>query len=506
MDVGLIFEYAKIVLRELWNHKFKALFLFSIVSFLVLVLGLFRSSSFETSATIFADNQNILKPLLSNQAAQSNVQDATRVVKDMILSPSLLTDVVVELHKGELLSPIQIGEYIRVLRARLSVSGLGSSYIKVSYSDETSEAAYVTLNEVIDQFINTSVQKQRSESREAFVFINNQVEQYKDQLVSAEERLKQFRSENFDGRSSDVDTSIATLRSQIENLKISIEEDQTKLKELGKQLASESQFASRQYKEDVYAERLRDLESRLSVLLLSYTEDYPDVVSLRYQIDDVKNTIRENASRETADTASDDTESVINPIYQELRSRESQIVTDMQAKQKRIVALERLLQEEFERRGRIAERSAEEAELTRDYNVTKKIYEDMLERKEKARLSMTLNIEGQGVTYRVQEPVTLPLKPKGLRFVHFVLAGPFLGVAAVIGCFIVFVFLDPRVRRDEDLASIDADIVAVVPHVYSPISKAILRKDIVLMVFLFLLLIGGYLSLAFASKLGVLTL
>jgi protein tyrosine kinase modulator len=358
-------------------------------------------------------------------------------------------------------------------------------------------------------FIKASSDEQRSESREAFLFIDNQVKQYKDQLVLAEERLKEFSAYNFDGRDGDVDASISRLRSQIEELKISLDEDKETVIALNKQLENESEYSTQKFKADIYGERLNDLETQRNTLLLSYTEDYPDVVSLTYQIEDVKKSMRDAASAEKKKgkarpkVSASDEDAVLNPLYQELRSRLSQINTDILAKRKRLSAFEKLQEDEYERRKRIAERGAQEAELTRDYNVTKRIYEDMLERKEKARLSMTLNIEGQGVTYRIQEPALPPLNPVGLRFLHFVLMGPFLGLFAVLGLVVLYVLVDPRIRFSENLAGFPVKTLAVIPHINTKFSKRVMRTDIIVCFILGIAIMAIYVALAYLSKMGL---
>ena len=508
MDFTLLLKYVNVVFREAWQRKFLCLLGFALVSFTVLGVGMFWSSKFEVSATIFADNQNILKPLLNNQAEQSSVQNQTKVVQEMMHSPRILKQVVEAVYGDEVFArPEALGQKINQLRSKLKISGLGSNYIKVSYSDSTAEEAYVVINEVIDVFIKASSDDQRSESREAFMFIDNQVKQYKDQLVLAEEKLKTFRANNFDGRDGDVDASISKLRAQIEELKISLDEDKSTINSLQQQLKTESEFSSQKFKADVYSERLNVLETQRNNLLLLYTEDYPDVVSLTYQIEDVRKAIQDAAK--TNKTAKDgagrsEDEMILNPLYQELRSRLSIVQTDMQAKQKRLLAFESLQEQEYERRKRIAERNAQEAELTRDYTVTKKIYEDMLERKEKARLSMTLNIEGQGVTYRIQEPALPPLNPIGLRFVHFVVLGPIAGFLAVLSLLVAFVLVDQRIRFAEKLAVFSVPTLAVIPHVNTAFSRRVVRSDMIICIILGLLIMAAYVGLAYASKTGLL--
>lgn len=504
MDITFLITYIRVVIKELWQHRFLCLVGFAAISFSVLVVGMAWPSKFETSATIFADNQNILKPLLHNQAAQSEVQNQTRVVRDMIHSPRILKRVVDTVYgENSFRSAEDLGQKINELRAKLSIFGVGSNYIKISYSDSTPDEAYKVINATVDVFIKTSSEEQRSESREAFQFIDNQVKQYKDQLVRAEERLKNFRSQNFDGRDGDVNASIRKLRDQIEELKITIDEDKTSISVLESQLKNESEYSSKKFKANVYIERLEDLETQMNTLLLTYTEDYPDVVSLKYQIDDIKRAIRESEETRASSKNNDDDELIANPLYQELRSKVSTLKTGVKAKNKRLLALDGLLENEYERRRRIAERGAEESELTRDYNVTKKIYEDMLERKEKARLSMTLNVEGQGVTYRIQEPALPPLNPVGLRFMHFVAIGPILGALLIFGLFVVFVFMDKRIRFPDDLSGLEVPVLAHIPRARTELTNRKLKIDIFVYFFLGLVILSAYAGLAFASKLGL---
>ena len=502
MDLSLLFTFLKIVCREAWQRKFLCMFGFAAVSFLVLIIGMSWPSKFEASATIFADNQNILRPLLQNQAAQSEVQNQTKVVRDMMHSPRILDKVIDRVFDAADFDSVEDrGQLINTLRSKIKIQGLGSAYMKISYSDKTALDAYRVINELVSIFIRSSSDEQKSESREAFLFIDNQVRQYKDQLLLAEERLKEFRSSNFDGRDGDVDASINRLRDQIEELKIGQDEDKTTIATVKKQLANETQYSAKRFKEDVYSERLIDLKSRKDNLLLSYTEDYPDVVSLSYQIDDIERIIREANDAPESDESSK--EAIANPLYQELRSRLSIAQTNFKTKGKRLSALEALLLLEYERRKRIAERGAEESELTRDYNVTMRIYEDMLERKERARLSMTLNVEGQGVTYRVQEPALPPLNPIGLRFLHFVVLGPIVGVFFILGLVVLYIMMDQKLRFTDALSKFNVKTLAIVPHVATPFTRRVLKIDMVVCFLLGLLIMASYVGLAYASKVGL---
>src|SRR5690606_23255452 len=174
---------------------------------------------------------------------------------------------------------------------------------------------------------------------------------------------------------------------------------------------------------------------------------------------------------------------VENPLYEELRKQLQAADVDLRGQKRRMQSLTHLQEQEFERAQRVAANQAEMSELTRDYNVTRGVYEDMLQRKEAARLSMSLDIEGQGVTYRIQEPATFPLKPTGLYFIHFAFIGPFIGLFLPLGWILLYVMLAPHIRSARILQKqlpVDIELLGVIPHYNSPLGERLLRKDVIL--------------------------
>src|SRR3546814_12972129 len=104
-----------------------------------------------------------------------------------------------------------------------------------------------------------------------------------------------------------------------------------------------------------------------------------------------------------------------------------------------------MLAQEIERSGRIAASESSLAELTRDYEVNRDLYQDLLKRRENARVSMNLDAERRRLSFRIQEPATVQLRPSGLRLLP--VPGPALillrvGPSAVS---VGFIKLDPRV-------------------------------------------------------------
>ncbi len=504
-QAAYLFEFIRVLLREAIRYKTWVVLCFACVSLVVLGAGLVFPKKFISSTTIHADQQNIIKPLLEGQAATTSVSDQARIVNEVVMSPRLLQQVVIDL--GLAADPdnqLAVEAEVNKLRGGLRVENMGTDFIKIQFMGSDPSRVYNTLSKVTDLFLKNSSENKRKESSEAYRFIDKQVKTYKAQLQEADEKLKNFTANNFDGTEDSVKARIADLRQEIETIKLDIEEASTRVFSLEKELSSESQFVERRFRSDVYREQLMEAQARLDTLKLTYTDDYPDVVALRHQIEDMKRAMRETDQRQARSERNNSADSNLNPLYEDLRKRIATEKVELDSKRRRLDRTENILKEEYARLQRIATRQAELAELTRDYDVNKSIYENMLERKEKARLSMTLDVEGQGVTFRVQEPATYPLTPNGLRFMHFVLLGPLLGVLAPVGVLVLYVQFDPRIRfRGQLEAASKVPILGVVPHIASPLSKRVMRSDVILLGGFLFLVMCVYLSIALARHKGL---
>ncbi len=492
MELSELLNYLKILWRELLRLRFSAVIGYITITSLVALIGYTWPVKFESSTTIYADHQNIIRPLLDDTTKVSRVPDQTRIVREMIYSPRLLQKAIkATWPETKSIPPEDLERIVNRIRSNTLVQGLGQSYIKITYSDSTAHRTYQFLSKLTELFISDSSSTQQQKSQEAFTFIDAQVSQYKQQLLEAESRLKEFNTNNFDGRDQDVDKRISELRQEIETLKLNIDEDRSKIEILKRQLTQESEFSAKARKADLYQELISDLQSELDLRLLTLKEDHPDIVDLRLKLQDMTDAlIAAETAREKKEAYTPRVnERTINPFFAEQKIKLADSEVNLQTKQRRLKATKKLLAQEFERRKRIAERQAELAELTRDTDVTRDIYEDMLASKEKARLSMTLSAEGQGITFRIQEPSEYPLTPSGLRFIYFYIAAPILGFTFVIGALFVYIMVDPRIRMSNLFDGMGGvSVLAEVPHLHRPITHWWQNRDILLL----FLLIGGF--------------
>lgn len=501
-----IADFLKVLFKEIFARRVMVTLVFAGTLLTVITLGLIYPLNYVSNTTIHADQQNIIAPLLEGQAEVTRVADQTRIVREVIYSPRILSQVISDLDLADPESTPKDLELMQdELRQSLAVESVGPGFIRVSTNTPSATRSFNVVKKVTELFIQDVSASKRSESREAFEFIDKQVKTYKSQLQQAEERLKAFKAQNTDGTEEGVNARITQLRADIESMELDLEDARTRAYSLETQLSKESRYSAKAYRADVYRERLVEAQEQLATLQLSYKDTYPDIVELKHQISDLRKAIREarNLDRDTSRNRSN-SETVLNPLYEQLRLELSNSRIRVSTLQRRLRSTRGLLEEEYQRLKRIAEQDAQLSELTRDYNVNKEIYENMLDRKEKARLSMTLDIEGQGVTYKVQEPAVYPLNPTGPRFRHFVLLAPLLGVLLPIGLLVALIQLDPRVRFASKLHdSLDVPVIGTVPHIHTRLSQRVLRGDMVLLMLFLLLVFGAFIGIVLLRMQGV---
>jgi hypothetical protein len=136
----------------------------------------------------------------------------------------------------------------------------------------------------------------------------------------------------------------------------------------------------------------------------------------------------------------------MNPVYQQLRTQLAEVRRQGAASASRLATAQALLRDELERSRKILGDEGKVTALTRAQEVNKEMYEDLLKRRENARVSMSLDADGRSLGFQIQEPATVPLLPTGLRLMHFAATGLLVAILVPLLLLSVLVKHDPRAR------------------------------------------------------------
>jgi polysaccharide chain length determinant protein (PEP-CTERM system associated) len=447
---------------------------FALIALAALTAGMLWPRKYVASTTILAQESSIITPLMEGAAAPTANKNRANMARDVIFSRKVMAKI---LEAGGWMatnpSPVEQDRLAEAIKSRTQVQITRDNLITIAYSDNNAKRTFEVARAFAQLFISESLTSKQRESREAYEFINSQVEAYRAKLTDAEDKLKAYRDANADARpGSEADTAarISQLRTQIESARMDMMERRSMEGSLASQLNGESEVNTVQTANGVLQAQLGELQAQLNKLQLTYTDSYPDVVRIRHQIDDLKKQLAVADQRQQAGTPTAlDSNVMFNPAYQQIKTQLATARAASASAAARMGASESMLQAELKRSARIANSENVTAELTRDYNVNRDVYQDLLKRRENARVSMNLDAEQRGLNFLVQNPAVMPLSPTGLRFLHFGLAGMGLSLALPLGLLLALVWFDPRVRSVWQLEqAIGTPVLASIPFYPTP--------------------------------------
>jgi len=445
--------------EEFRRHKLTMIGLFTIIALGALALGLFLPKQYTSSTTILVEEGNIIGPLMEGRAVPTGIANRASITKEVAFSRKIMQEIL-EVGGWMQGNPDALAQdrLIERITGRTNISNPRENLIEISYTDSNPERAYEVTRRFGDLVIQESLATKERESREAYEFIDSQVSAYHLKLTEAESKLEAYRRANPDARpgiETDVNARIGELRRQVETSRMDLLDLRSQEHALQAQLTGESEISAVQTRAGQLRTRMAELQAERDRLLLNFTEQHPDVVRVRHQLADLDEELRrEDSRRETrlaeSPTALDGA-AAMNPLYAELRSKLAEARRRSAATAARVGNGQALLSEELARSSRIASSESTLSELTRDYEVNRDLYQDLLKRRENARVSMNLDAEHRGLSFRIQEPAALPLRHSGIRLLYTSSFG--LLIAVTVPLLVLFgkLRMDPRVRSPVDL-------------------------------------------------------
>lgn len=424
------------VLRGMWRFRWAGVIVAWVVAIAATVVVFRIPNQYEASARIYVDTQSILKPLMSGLAVQPNIEQQVGMLSRTLISRPNLEKLVrmADLDLGAT-NKTQQDKVIDDLSKNIKIGTTRENNLfTLSYRDSEQESAKRVIQSLVSIFVESSLGSSRKDTDSARVFLDEQIRTFEAKLEEAEARLKEFKLRNLEMQSPDGTDSagrLATLSRQLQDARLQLKEAENSRDAAKAQLEAErakpasarstSPFGSLGGAGDIGTPELDgriDAQKRnLDALLQRFTEKHPDVVSARRLIADLEaQKAREIAERrqklaEAAKEASADPGDAQSPAVQAM----GQMVA---ASEVQVAAL-RARVNEFMARFEAAKAAmrtapqleAEAAQLNRDYEITKRNYDNLVARRQSAMMSGDLESAAGVVDFRLIDPPRVSPKP-----------------------------------------------------------------------------------------------
>lgn len=439
-------------LRGIWKNRWIAI----VIAWPLLIAGVLvvdhLKDRYTAETKVYIDSSSVLKPLLRGLAIQSDFDATVRLMVRKLLSRPNLERAARQMDLDiNVQTPEQMERLLKNIRNRVNISGNRSGTYTITYSDEDRSLAIKMVQTLLDIFIEDTLGKSSTESDSAISFLNSQINKYDSLLQNAEERREAFKRKNVgimpeDG--ANYYTQLQQLNTQLENANRSLEEFTNRRNKIKSQLNSLTFSKNSESITTSYDKRISLQEIKLEDLLLLYTEEHPDVINAQLVLNSLKKRRKkelQGLQKNNQLTISD------NPVQQELQILITKTDADISSLQARASSF-RKKKAQLEKLVDILPKvEAELQRLNRDYEVHKKNYNELVGRREQARISEDVESGTEQVKFRIIEPPFAPLKADYPNRVLFDAAVLILALGAGYGIGLLISLFQPVFYNQNDL-------------------------------------------------------
>lgn len=377
---------------------------------------------YEASARVYVDTQSVLRPLLRGLAVQGNVgQEVELMTRTLLSRPNL--EKIARMTDMDLTAttPEQMEELLDRLKHKIMLAGHGRENLySLAYADADPAQAKRVVQSLLTLFVETSLGDSRKDSRSAQGFLDEQIKEYEARLFAAEEKLKEFKRKNIGMMPTDGGEYFSRLQAAMTRLssaQLELSVAVNRRDELRRQLRGEEPTfgmvapPKAQLMDSALDSRIQGLRMRLDDLLLQFTDKHPDVAALQRTINDLEEQKAAELAliQESAPQASNNLDT--NPVYQQLRISLGEAEATVAGLEVRVKQFQSEVEELKQAVDTIPKVEADFKRLNRDYDVNKKNYDTLLERRETAKMSEDAGKAGDNVKFRVVDPPFVPSEP-----------------------------------------------------------------------------------------------
>ncbi|MBJ6801414.1 chain-length determining protein [Geomonas sp. Red259] len=419
---------------------------FFVVVALLIMTAIFLVSyllprKYESSSTVFIE-KNVISELVKGLTVTPSMDDTINVLTYAITSRTLLTKVVESLDMN--LGKEGDEELIKELQKNLTVKVKEKNNLfTISFVHTDPRIARDLVNTLVRVYIEQSTSSKRGESYGATKFLSEQIQTFNQKLQSAEAEVNAYKR----SRGGVISIDEGKL---FEEINVA----QQKLYDLElrrRQLEGMRQVTRRS--NDPLQVKLASLQKRLDDLSVQYTDSYPDVLTVKGDIETVKAQLKERKGGESLP---------LDP--QELAKIDSEIAALKVAE----AGLRRHVDTNRQLLRSIPEAKAGLAKLEVERENQKKIYDELYSRHGQSEVSKQMEVQDKSTTFRIVDPAVLPTSPTSPNRLMIMLVGIAGAVAGSLFLLVLLDRVDSSAKDVDFVKSLGAPVLAVVPLMQIP--------------------------------------
>lgn len=440
-----IYKYISLYNRHKFLFIFVALTImssFSIASYLL-------PKKYEARCTGVIE-ANLVSDLIKGITVVPSMDQSVTDLRTALVSRNLIFKTIKEVDFGKRSNnDYALDRLIADIQANTTVSIKDKEYFTVTFRYGDPVVARVYVNALVRNFIEQTVNANRNETYEAGQFMDDQLELFKGRVIEKEREINQFKADK--GALANYD------RARI------IEEIDSSQRKLYDLKLRKTQLQEEMKASDPQRIQLLTLLARLNALRVQYTDNYPEVLAVKNQIEALQEELKEQKSA-GAKAASNGEMWKIEAELKAISASESDLERNIASRQELLVTIPPV------------KASLEKLESERSNQ--KNMYDLLLIRQNQLEVSKQVELKDKGISYQITEPASTPTSPVSPNRRKIMLMGILAGLAGGVGLLLGLDYLDPSVRSLQSLNQFGIPVLAVIPLIRSEReTRNIFRKD-----------------------------
>lgn len=458
-------DYLVMLRRRKWMVLIPTL----VVPILAYMVSLKLPNSYTSKTLVLVENQkvpeNYVKPIMTEDLSYR-----LGTMQEQILSRTRLQPIIERFHLYESSSAIddKLGEMRKAISVKPVLPDVGQRTggvpgFSVAYTYRDPRTAQQVCSEITSMFMEENLKARQQSAQGTTEFLEKQLEESKQKLDEQDAKLAAFKSKYIGQLPEQEQTNMGLLNglnTQLDATNSAItrtQQDKTMAESLlGQQLASwrASQKMEGSNDPEMLQKQLADLQNKLLALRARYTEDHPDVMKAKNEIEKMRERLHEAEASASTPSTPDATKktSLMEPAnIQQLRLQIEQQKSFIKSKSEEQTRLEqqiRTIQSRVQMTPMVEEQYKG---ITRDYTTALGFYNELLAKKNSSQMATSLEMRQQGEQFRVMDPPNLPERPSFPNRPLIALGG--LGGGLILGVVIAFAMelFDKSLRTEEDV-------------------------------------------------------
>lgn len=446
-------------------------------------------SKYTSQSTVLVEGQKVPESYVQT-VITSDFTHRIDTLREQVVSPSRLRPAIASLalvkpeEQAKLIAEIPQNVLVEpVIDAMTGIGIAGAKKKKPSATDETVPGFRVSYTDsdpvraqkicetVTSMILDENLRFRADVANGTTEFLGRQLADAENKVKEQDKSLREFKQKYLGQLPTDVDNNarmLMSLNTQLDATTQTLsraQQDKAYTESMLAQQAAAWKSSQSSTNPQTLEQQLNQLQANLLQLQARYTNDHPDVIKTKADIDEVQKKLKEvNAASASATPDNDKASASEPPEIRQLRLQIHQyqgVIDQATTDQKRLQSQINLYQSRTAMSPNIEEQYKE---LTRDNDNAQANYKDLLDKKSKAELGTNMEKDQQGEQMRILNVAGVPDSPSFPNRPIFAAGG--FGAGLVLGLLIAawLEFSDKSIRNEKDAAAVmDLPLLISVP-------------------------------------------